>query len=141
MDGWVTDALEDSGIPATDFRVPRAVREFVTKDSGQHEEYESGMRRDSEQGKPRFDLMVPRGVAFEDQMLTRFAALLARGAVKYDPRNWEKASGQKELDRYYSSAFRHFMQWLCGETDEDHAAAVLFNIMAAETVKAKMEGV
>jgi hypothetical protein len=111
---------------------------FETKDSGKREEYDSGMRRDTEEGKPRFDLVVPKGVPFEEQILTRFAALMARGAEKYSERNWEKANSEAELNRYYSSAFRHFMQWLTGETDEDHAAAVMFNIMCAETLKWKL---
>lgn len=112
--------------------------DYQTKDSGKRAEFETGMVRDTEEGKARFDLVIPAGIAYEDQMLTRLAMLMSRGAEKYEARNWEKAATQKELDRYYSSAFRHFMQWLTGETDEDHAAAVIFNITAAETVKTKM---
>ena len=111
---------------------------FQTKDSGKRATYESGMVRDTEEGKARFDLLLPKDVPFEQQMLTRFARLMERGAVKYDERNWEKAEGQVELDRYHSSALRHLVQWLCGADDEDHAAAVLFNILAGETVKYKM---
>jgi hypothetical protein len=61
--------------------------------------------------------------------------LMARGAEKYDERNWEQAAGDEEYGRFLESAFRHFMQWFNGELDEDHAAAVLFNIMGAEYVK------
>jgi hypothetical protein len=111
---------------------------FTTKDSGERQSYASGMQRDTERGKPRFDLLMPKGVPFADQMLTRFAALMARGAEKYDARNWEQADSAAELERYHSSAFRHFMQWIAGETDEDHAAAVMFNLMAAETLKYKL---
>lgn len=113
-------------------------RAYETKDGGERQEYASGMQRDTERGKPRFDLLMPKGVPFDAQMLTRFAALMARGAEKYDARNWEKADSEAELGRYYSSAFRHFMQWQVGETDEDHAAAVMFNLMAAETLKYKL---
>jgi hypothetical protein len=111
---------------------------YETKDSGKREQFDSGMVRDTQDGKARFALVVPKGVPYAEQMLTRFAELMARGADKYGDRNWELARGQAELDRYHDSAFRHFMQWLTGETDEDHAAAVLFNIVAAETVKFKM---
>jgi hypothetical protein len=31
------------------------------------------------------------------------------------------------------------MQWLTGESDEDHAAAVVFNLLAYESIKWKME--
>jgi hypothetical protein len=59
-------------------------------------------------------------------------------ALKND-RNWEKADGLPEFARYLSSAFRHFMQWYSGVADgEDHAAAVFFNIAAAEYVRYKM---
>jgi hypothetical protein len=118
---------------------PRKIGLFETKDSGARAAYDSGMVRDTEEGKARFDLLVPLGVPYEKQILTRFADLLARGAEKYSARNWEKANSQAELDRYKSSAFRHFMQWITGETDEDHAAAVMFNLMCYETIKEKVE--
>lgn len=118
--------------------VDRAVAGYATKDSGERAEFSSGMVRDTEKGKPRFSLLIPKGVPYEAQFLTRFAALMARGAEKYEARNWEKAEGEAELERYHSSAFRHLIQWIAGETDEDHAAAVAFNLLAAETVKAKL---
>lgn len=111
--------------------------DYITKDSGEREQFESGMQRDTEAGKPRFDLMIPEGVAYQDQLLTRFALLLSRGAEKYDARNWEQATGDVEKARAKSSAFRHFMQWLTGEEDEDHAVATIFNIMVVETIKVK----
>lgn len=111
---------------------------MTLKDSGDRQVYESGMIREPESGKPRFDLCMPLNIPFDKQMLTRFAMQMSHGADKYDPRNWESANSQAEYDRYMSSAFRHFMQWFNGEDDEDHAAAVYFNIMAAETVKYRM---
>lgn len=111
---------------------------FETKDSGKRSEYASGMVRDTEEGKARFDLVFPEGVPYAEQMVTRFADLMARGAEKYSERNWEKARGREELARYRSSALRHLIQWMTGETDEDHAAAVMFNILAGETVKYRM---
>lgn len=54
-------------------------------------------------------------------------------------RNWEKANSKEELDRFKASAFRHFMQWMSNEEDEDHAAAVLFNINAYETIKERIK--
>jgi len=114
------------------------VKGFVTKDSGKRQEYSTGMVRDTSKGKARFDLMVPSGVPYQHQFLTRFAELLARGAEKYNDRNWEKARTDEELARFKESAFRHFMQWLCGEDDEDHASAVVFNLLAYETTNFKM---
>lgn len=111
---------------------------FTTKDSGERAQFDSGMVRDTNAGKPRFDLLMPEGIPYESQMLTRFAALMARGAEKYAERNWEQANSQKEVNRMRESAFRHLMQWLAGEQDEDHAAAVFFNIMAAEATRWKL---
>ena len=114
---------------------------YETHDSGEREDYDSGMVRDTNKGKPRFDLLLPDGVPYKEQMLTRWAALMARGAGKYGDRNWEQAEGSEELRRFRDSAFRHFMMWFSGVDDgEDHAAAVFFNITAAEYVKHKMRG-
>jgi len=115
------------------------VTAYQTKDSGKREKFDSGMVRDTQEGKARFDLLIPEGVPYKDQMLTRFAELMTRGAGKYGERNWEKANGEVELARAKSSALRHMMQYIMGETDEDHAAAVLFNILEAETVRSKIE--
>jgi hypothetical protein len=123
-------------LPDSSWNFPKETWE--TKDSGQRDQYSTGMVRDTEAGKPRFDLLFPLDIPFESQMLTRFAGLMARGAEKYDERNWELAATEKELARYKSSASRHLIQWLSGEVDEDHAAAVMFNLMAAETVKYKL---
>lgn len=113
---------------------------FVTKDSGERAEFPSGMRRDSQKDKPRFDLCTAEGLPFEAQMLTRWASLMERGAQKYGEANWQLGDGPDELRRARSSAFRHFMQWFCGADDgEDHAAATFFNIMAAEYFRARTE--
>lgn len=112
---------------------------FETKDSGQRAQFESGMQRDTEEGKARFDLLFPLDVPYREQFLTRVAELMARGAVKYEDRNWEKADSEAEIARAKSSAARHFSQWLTGETDEDHAAAVVFNLMVVETTRWKIE--
>ena len=112
--------------------------EFETKDSGQRAEFATGMVRDTSEGKARFDLIHPLGIPYKEQILTRFAELMARGAKKYTQRNWEKAGTQEELDRFKESAARHFEQWFNGEVDEDHAVAVFFNIMAYDATVYKM---
>lgn len=106
-------------------------KKFITKDSGKRVDFPSGMRRDTQDEKPRYDLI-------DRSMLTRWADLMARGAEKYGEANWTLANSPEELQRFKASAFRHLIQWLQGEDDEDHAAAILFNIAAAEHVKAKL---
>ena len=108
------------------------VTEYTTKDSGEHAQYDSGMRRDVETGKPRFDLIRTKLQPYEEQMIYRYAMLLARGAEKYQARNWEAGDSEVELDRAKSSLLRHTEQLVAGETDEDHAAAVWFNTQAIE---------
>ena len=112
-------------------------KERVTKDSGKRQEFSTGVVRDTQEGKPGFGLITPLAVPYEEQLLTRWAELMTRGADKYTPRNWEQAETDEELERAKSSAFRHFMQWYFGEDDEDHAAAVLFNIQLGELIKWK----
>lgn len=107
--------------------------DFKVKDSGIREEYPSGMQRDTQEGKINFSL------AYDGPMFERYAAHLTKGAVKYGVRNWQNANSQEELDRFIASAARHFHQWLRGDVDEDHMAAVIFNLNAAEYVKEKLD--
>lgn len=106
-------------------------RDFVVKDSGAREQYESGMVRDTAEGKADYTLIL------DGPMLDRWAEHMTKGAVKYAPRNWMRAEGDAELERFKQSALRHLLQWLRGDIDEDHAAAVIFNINGAEYVKAQ----
>ena len=112
---------------------------YKTKDSGVRKDFKSGMSRDSQKGKPDYYLCITDDEPLEVQLLTRWAELMTRGAEKYGNRNWQLADSKEELERFKASAFRHFMQWIAGENDEDHAAAVLFNINAVEYVKRKNE--
>ena len=105
---------------------------FETKDSGKREEFTSGMVRDTQDDKPRYDLI-------DRSFLKRWAELMARGAKKYGEENWRKAAGEAELKRFRASAVRHMYQWLDGDTTEDHAAAVAFNLAGAEMVSEKIE--
>lgn len=121
-----------------DENIAQLRRMFPTKDSGKRESYDSGMVRDTQDGKPRFDLCLVDGMPYDEQFLTRLAGLLTRGAEKYGEKNWQFADSAEELTRFKASGLRHMMQWMTGEVDEDHAAAVAFNLMAAEYVKWKL---
>lgn len=104
---------------------------YETKDSGERQVFATGMQRDSGAKELEPGLIpIP--------MLVRWAELMGRGAAKYEARNWERACTPEELDRFQRSAFRHFVQWMRGDTDEDHAAATFFNIAGAEHVKARL---
>ena len=106
--------------------------DFTLKDSGQRKQFSTGMQRDTDDNKPRYDLV------YDGPILERYARQLTLGAKKYDERNWMKASTKEELERFRSSAARHFAQWMRGDCDEDHAAAVVFNINGALYVEDKL---
>jgi hypothetical protein len=95
--------------------------EFITKDSGQREEFDTGSRRDSREGKGRYDLLPPEAIR-------RLAQLYERGAAKYGDRNWEKG---QPVSRYLDSLLRHVFNYLEGETTEDHLAAAAWNAFGA----------
>lgn len=99
--------------------------EYIVKDSGARTQFASGMVRDTAEGKVDY-LLVRDGPMFK-----RWAEHLTKGAVKYSKRNWLLAAGEPELARFQESAARHFEQWLAGDMDEDHAAAVFFGINGA----------
>lgn len=94
--------------------------DFITKDSGKRQSFSTGMVRDVQDGKPRFDLIPTEG-------LRRLADLYARGAEKYGDDNWKKG---QPYSRAYASLFRHLIQWREGDRTEDHIAAVVFNAFA-----------
>lgn len=94
--------------------------EYITKDSGQREHFKDGAMRDRREGKGRYDLLSPIA-------LKRLAGLYERGSLKYDDRNWEKGM---PMTRVFDSMIRHAYQWLAGEGDEDHLAAVAWGAFA-----------
>lgn len=96
------------------------MNEFEMKDSGERQEFDTGARRDKQDGKGRFDLI-------STLFTSRLAVVMERGATKYGDRNWEKGM---PLSRYYNSAVRHMLQAYEGRTDEDHLGQAAFNIMA-----------
>ena len=110
---------------------------YQTRDSGDRTQYASGMVRDRNDDKTRYDLVIPLD---GECMLDRWAELLTRGAAKYEARNWEKANSQQELDEFIQSAWRHFRKWLRQDPEdlEDHAAAIYFNVQGAEYVREKI---
>ncbi len=104
---------------------------FQVKDSGKRQEYASGMVRDLQENKPRYDLVyLP--------LLTDWAWQMGEGAKKYGEWNWTKSNSLEELNRFKASVFRHFVQFMNGEEDEAHHAAVLFNIGAIQYLKNKL---
>lgn len=88
------------------------------KSSGKTQEFKSGARRDAQDGKGRFDLIPTLA-------LKRLAQHYESGANKYGENNWKRGM---PLRRFLNSAFSHLIKCLDGRDDEDHAAAILWNI-------------
>lgn len=110
--------------------------DFIIKDSGERKEFSSGSLRDVETDK------IDWSKTFAGPMLRRWAIHLTNGAKKYPDvkpgvGNWTLIETDEEYERYRRAAYRHFMQWYGGETDEDHASAVFFGINGVELIKVK----
>jgi len=105
------------------------------KDTGDRIELGGGMVREPSRDRTDYTLVL------DGPMFTRWAEHLTLGAKKYSPRNWMLALGGTPPERAETrrrakeSAFRHFVQWFYGDSDEDHAAAVFFNINEHEYLK------
>lgn len=110
--------------------------EFEIKDSGERQEFDGGGVRDTEEGKLDYSNLF---VWFEP-MGTRYAAHMTKGRAKYEDidgrPNWTYFPMTPALlARTERSLDRHFKAYRMGETDEDHAAAILFNLNLAEKIK------
>lgn len=109
---------------------------FVVKDRGKRQEFSGGMVRDTQEGK------IDWWRVYIGPLLKRYALHLTKGALKYPDGkpgipNWTLAKGEEEMHRFRASAARHFTQWMQGDLDEDHAAALVFNINGYEAIKEK----
>jgi Domain of unknown function (DUF5664) len=111
---------------------------YEIKDSGERKEYASGMVRDTQDGKAMFTYLFADGIPYDEQFITRCALHMTKGFIKYGHRNWERANSAEEVERFRASAMRHLIMWACGMRDEDHAAAVVFNLIAAESTQLKI---
>jgi len=94
-------------------------RNFTTKVNKEKKTFSTGAQREVKPGKGRYDLISPLA-------LKRVADIYERGAGHYGDRNWEQGI---PLSSFVDSGLRHLYQFIEGKTDEDHAAACLWNII------------
>ena len=87
------------------------------KDSGRRETFSTGAVRDSQEGKPRIDLISPFA-------LDRVGTWLSKGAEKYGAYNWQKGM---EFSRVTASLFRHLAAFMKCDQSEDNLAAIIAN--------------
>lgn len=86
---------------------------------------EQGARRESNEGRGRFDL-------FPYEAMEALAKWYEDGAKKYGDRNWENGLSVKDC---INRMIRHAIKAGNGMTDEDHLSAVMWNAAAAITMK------
>ncbi len=91
-------------------------------------QFQTGSVRDSRAGKGRYDLLPPRAIL---EVAQRFEM----GADSYGDRNWEKG---QPLSAYLDSGIRHAFNVLEGKTDENHAAAAAWNMLAFLETRARI---
>lgn len=94
----------------------------------------SKLLREDKSGKPDFTYF-----GFFYEASARIAQRFTFGELKYARGNWREA---RELQTYRESLSRHLMQYLNGETDEDHLSAICANaiiLMDLEEIKKKEE--
>lgn len=91
-------------------------------------QHESGMIRSDPAGKLDYTLV-------DLHMLERWARLLTVNVPSKGRGNWRNASTEEDELRAKQSAWRHFLAWQRGETDEDHAAALVFNVSVVERAR------
>lgn len=83
--------------------------------------FDSGAQRDKSDGKLRMSLIPQQEL---DRVLSRFL----EGAEKYGEHNWKLGM---PLSVYYDCMHRHLTAWWSGDDSEDHAAAVVWNMLCA----------
>lgn len=88
----------------------------VKEDSGRV--FSTGARRNSSEGKGRFDLLPAEAIR-------ALAKRFEYGAKLHGANNWRKGIPNSSL---FDSALRHLFQALNGEIDEDHLASCLWNV-------------
>ncbi len=103
--------------------------DYVIKDSGVRQKFNTGAQRDVQEDKGRFDLLPTRA-------LRRVARHFEKGAKKYDARNWEKGM---PVSRFLDSALRHAFSYMEGSSDEDHLVAACWNLLCALDTESRIQ--
>lgn len=88
----------------------------MIEDSGRI--FSTGARRNTSEGKGRFDLLPVEAIV-------ALAKRFEYGAKLHGANNWRLGIPNSSL---YDSALRHLFQALNGEVDEDHLSSCLWNV-------------
>ncbi len=89
--------------------------------------HKNGFKREDKSDKLDFTLIpIP--------VLKRLAKHYTEGAKVHGKNNWMKS---KDLQTFKESAFRHFIQWMENEKDEDHMSSCVWNMFCFEYLNEK----
>jgi hypothetical protein len=117
------DGVTRVTVPAPQHKYEKPPFPFVSEEmvySGKSIEFTSGARREDKSDAPRPDLVSPFA-------LMRLGKWMGLGAKKHGDRNWEKGLPFSSM---LQAIWRHLLKWMMRWEDEDHLAAVLFNVQA-----------
>lgn len=124
--GYVETAIKYHGSDGHFYHVDLRGSEFLkqqsdesTKTGSKVETFETGAVRDNAGGKPRPELISPFATE-------RLAKVLAEGADKYGPFNYQKGI---PASRILASLHRHLMMYQQCCDDEDHLGHLAANVM------------
>ena len=90
-------------------------------DSGERREFDTGAKRDMQEGKGRMDLMPWTAII-------EVSKHCENGALKYGEHNVDKGI---PIHSFVDSAFRHLAKYNEGWTDEPHLVAATWNLLWA----------
>lgn len=91
----------------------------MIKDSGERTEFSTGAVRDMHSGKGRMDLLPWNAIMAVSKHCEN-------GAIKYGEHNVDRGIPAHSL---IDSGMRHAAKFICGETDEDHLVAAVWNFL------------
>lgn len=103
-------------------------------------EFEGGGKRSSDEGKPKFEYLLAPDMPYDEQILARIANRMEEGAKHYGDNNYGLMNTEDALKRCRSSLLRHTLQYINGETDEDHLAAIGCNILMVSKIEHNLKG-
>jgi hypothetical protein len=93
---------------------------WTTKSTEKNDEFTTGSKRGSQEGKTRYDLIDP-------YFLKELGDLMHRGEKIYGENNWKLG---QPISRTYASLLRHTVELVLYPKDEEnHLAAIAYNTM------------
>lgn len=116
--------LEQNGKPWDWLEVPEEAMETFFREvpmSKEMKSFSTGAKREDKTGKGRCDLLPPAA-------LIRLSKHFEKGAEDHGDRNWELGI---PMHSFIDSGLRHLLQYMDGQTDEDHLCAAAWNILCA----------